>query len=88
LKNNMASSEERIGLQYKAPYLVTGNEMMPYSGAYAVSRIANGLSENLRNVQKHRLLIQQEINDLLEKLMFSMEGRSVAANLTRTKKRL
>jgi hypothetical protein len=60
--------------------------MKSHLGVPPVSRIVNGLSKNLRNVQEHRLLIQKDINDVLEKLMFLSGGRPVAANLAGTKK--
>jgi hypothetical protein len=59
--------------------------MKRYLRIHPVSRIANGLSDNLKNIQKHRSLIQEEINDILGRLMFFTEGRSVAVSLTETK---
>jgi len=47
-------------------------------GKYPVTRIANGLCENLRNVRKHRLLMQEEINQVLGRLLFATD-RSLPA---------
>jgi hypothetical protein len=86
-KNNSDSSGGCMGLQeLSACDTAPASEMDPYLRVHPVSRIVSGLSENLRNVQKHRSLIKEEINDVLEKLMFSKEGRHMAANLTGTKK--
>ena len=87
LKNNTESSGECMGLRgTSACNVVLALEMNPYLRVHPVSRVASGLSENLRNIQKHRSLIKEEINDILEKLMFSTEGRHLAANLTGTKR--
>ena len=47
-------------------------------GKYPVPRIANGICENLRNVRKHRLLMQEEINQVLGRLLFTTD-RSLPA---------
>jgi hypothetical protein len=60
--------------------------MKSHLGVPPVSQIVNGLSKNLRNVQEHRLLIQKDINDVLEKLMVLSGHRPGAANLAGTKK--
>jgi hypothetical protein len=86
-KNNAEASGECMTFQaISACNAVSALELKPYLRINPVLEIANGLRENLRNIQKHRSLIKEEINDILEKLMFSTEGRHMAANLTGTKK--
>ncbi len=67
LKNDMEASEERIGLQYKAPYFITGNQMKPYPKAHAVCDIVSGLCESLKNIHNYRLFMHEEIKDILKR---------------------
>jgi hypothetical protein len=67
-KNNEDTSGECMGLRgTSACNAVPVSEMKPYLRDHPVSRIANGLSENLKNVQKHRLLMHEEIRDILKR---------------------
>jgi len=69
-KNNMEASEEDMGLQHKAPYSVTGNQMKPHPEVHAVCDIVSGLCESLNNVQNYRLFMHEEIKDILKRHSF------------------
>ena len=55
-------------------------------GKYPVPRIANGICENLRNVRKHRLLMQEEITQVLGRLLFATDRSLPALNGIRQEK--
>jgi len=85
LKNDAEASGDGMGIQDKSSHdTAAGSKMKLYQSVYPVSRIANGLSENLKNVQKHRLLMQEEINHVLGRLMFGTNVRAVPATPTGT----
>jgi len=86
-KNNAEVSGECMGLQNEfACETSTASELKPYRRVHPIPRITNGLSENLKNVQKHRLLMQEEIKNVLKKLMFATDSKTMPANMTGTRK--
>ncbi len=69
-----------MGIQDKSSHdTAAGSKMKLYQSVYPVSRIANGLCENIRNIRKHRLLMQEEINHVLGRLMFGTNVRALPA---------
>jgi hypothetical protein len=86
-KNSTEASIELMGLQNdSASATGTASELTQCLRGYPVSRIARGLRENLKNVQKHRLLMQEEINDALRKLMFTSDSNTMPAHVIRIRK--
>jgi hypothetical protein len=64
LKNSTEASPEHKGLQFRYPWaFARGPEIR--QKANAVSDIVNGLCESLKNVQKYRLLMHEEIKNIL-----------------------
>jgi len=58
----------------------------PYTRVTPLYSITNGLCENLRNVQRYRLQMHEEINHALTKLMFGTDRRSMLTTLTGMRK--
>jgi len=84
-KNDTEDSEKRIGLQYKAPYSVTGNNMKSRSEVHAVSDIVLGLCESLKNVQNYRLFMHEEIKDILKRHSFAIDRKAMQDSWTLTR---
>lgn len=83
-KNNMEASEEHMGLQFKAPYSVTGNKMKLHPEVHAVSDIVNGLCESLKNIHNYRLFMHEEIKDILKRPTFTIDRKAMPDRWTLT----
>jgi hypothetical protein len=86
-KNNTETPVACLGLQDTgACYTATVPQTPPRPEVHPVSQIARGLCENLRNVQKHRLLMQEEIKNVLKNLMFGADSKAMPSAPTGTPK--
>ncbi len=73
-----------LGLQTDSDYDTdTASGSKQYRRYYLISLIVSGICENLRNVKRHRLILQEEIKRTLTKLMFATDGRTMPTTLRR-----
>jgi hypothetical protein len=76
LKNSTEASLEHTGFQFRYPWAsATGPEIRQQ--ANAVSDIVSGLCESLKNVQKHRLLMHEEIKNILNNHMVTVDRTTI-----------
>ena len=86
LKNNTEASEKHMSSQYKTSYrTIESHSPKSYPEVHAVSDIVSGRCESLKNVQKYRLLMHQEIKDILKKHMFTIDRKALPDRWTLTR---
>ena len=76
---------EHIGLQEQITAdATTGNSMKSHMEVQTVTDIAKGLRESLKNVQKYRLFMHEEIKDILKRPTFTIDRKAMPDRWTLT----
>lgn len=77
---------EQIGLQEQITAdATTGNSMKSHMEVQTVTDIAKGLTESLKNVQKYRLFMHEEIKDILKRPTFTIDRKAMPDRWTLTR---